>query len=128
VRRRARHINSVNEDLATAWLLEAGDHAQRCRLAAPRRPEQGEEFTARDGDIDAVNGDDTPELLAQSHQLDCALGHGQAESAATNRAKLLTKSAASASLCCAESSHCSAFPQGGRNTPPLCWNSQWQWL
>src|SRR3546814_13849438 len=55
VRRDARHILSVDEDLAFARQFEAGDHAQQRRLAATRRAEQYEEFAGIDVEGDVVD-------------------------------------------------------------------------
>ena len=41
------------------------------------------------------------------------------------RSRLATTTATSSRLCWTDSVHCSIFPHGGRNTPPLCWYSQW---
>ena len=46
---------AVEEDLALGRLLEARDHPQRRRLAAPRRPEQREELAALDREVEVVD-------------------------------------------------------------------------
>ena len=51
-------------------LLEAADHPQRRGLAAARRPEQREELTGLDHEVDVVDGDEIAELLAQRGELD----------------------------------------------------------
>ena len=47
-------VLALEADLPRRRLLEAGDHAQGGGLATARRPEQGEELAALDGDVDAV--------------------------------------------------------------------------
>ena len=39
----------------------------------------------------------------------------------TNRSRFVAASSTSAAPCWTERVHCSIFPHGGRNTPPLCW-------
>src|SRR5690349_11505765 len=43
------HRLAVDEDVAGVDLLEPGDGAERCRLAAARRAEQDDEFLVLDG-------------------------------------------------------------------------------
>jgi hypothetical protein len=57
VRRRARHVVAVEQDLALGRALEAGDEPQRRRLAAARRAEHREELAARHLELDAVDRD-----------------------------------------------------------------------
>ena len=47
-------------------LLEAGDHAQRRRLARARRAEQREELAVRDVQVDVVDRDDVAVGLARA--------------------------------------------------------------
>jgi len=44
-----------NENVARTGLFQAGDHAQRRRLAAAGRPQQRHELDARHGEIDTVH-------------------------------------------------------------------------
>ena len=59
--RRARHALAVDLDRPRRRLLEAGDAVQERRLAAPRRPDDGEELLGRDVEVDA--GEDLDRLL-----------------------------------------------------------------
>ena len=55
-----RHVvddAAVDRELAGGDRLEAGDHAQRRRLAAARGPEQDHELAVRDGEADVVDGE-----------------------------------------------------------------------
>src|SRR5215475_10877918 len=75
VRRRPRHVFAVEEDLAFARLLEAGDHAQGGRLAASGWTQHGEELAAGHVQVDAVHRDHGPEPLYQIDNLDFAAVH-----------------------------------------------------
>ena len=57
VRRHADDVAAGQHDPARVGLLEAGDHAQRGRLAAPRRAEQREELAPPDLDRHVVDRD-----------------------------------------------------------------------
>src|SRR5690606_34915561 len=46
---------SVDRDLAFRYALEAGDHPQRCRLAATRRADERNEFPVGNMKIDPTN-------------------------------------------------------------------------
>src|SRR6266550_1298013 len=46
----------ADADLAATRLLQAGDGTQQRRLAAARRPEQGEELAVHDGQVQPVQG------------------------------------------------------------------------
>ncbi len=59
-------------------VLEAGDHPQGGRLAAPRGAEQREERALRDGQVERVHGGELAEALGQPDQPEVAglvLGH-----------------------------------------------------
>ena len=60
----------AQEDPPLVRLLEPADHAQRRRLAAAGRAEQGEERPARDLDRDPVHGDDVVEPLDDAFEPD----------------------------------------------------------
>src|SRR4051794_13137034 len=47
-----------DKDLATGDVLETGDHAQRGRLAAPRRPHEYDELAVLDVQAHVPDGDD----------------------------------------------------------------------
>ncbi len=57
-------VGAFEEYATGSWLLEAGDHLQRRRLAAARRPEHGEELAAVDAEVGGVDGHEGAELLA----------------------------------------------------------------
>jgi hypothetical protein len=63
VRRDAGDRVPVEEDLALVRLLEAGDHPERCRLAAAGRAEQAGERRVRDPERHRVDRDDLAEPL-----------------------------------------------------------------
>ena len=48
-------------------------------------------------------------------------------SAEAKVSRLARKTSTSSSVCWTDRVHCSHLPHGGRNTPPLCWNSQCTW-
>ena len=51
-RRRRDDIDAVDEDLAAGRVLEAGDQAEKRRLAATRRADEDDEGAVLDGEID----------------------------------------------------------------------------
>src|SRR6476620_12590063 len=79
VRRCVSNGCAVQEDLTGSRLLEAGDHSQGGRLPAPGRPEEREELTSRDVEIDAVHRGHLVELLGQLAQFDFAACHWSPE-------------------------------------------------
>src|SRR5215212_7520587 len=123
VRRCVRHILAVQQDPSCAGALEAGDHAQRRRLAAPARAQQREKFPRRDVQVYAGYRLEPAEALGEIYELYVSPSV-HLRSALAKAPKLSTKRLASFSECCTERVHCSAFPHGGRKTPPLCWKSQ----
>ena len=62
------HVDTVEQDLAARGQLEAGDHPQDGRLARAGRPEQGQELTVRDVQVDSGDGQDLAERLHQAAQ------------------------------------------------------------
>ena len=46
---------AADQDLAAGDVLEAGDHAQRRRLAAARRADQDDELVVGDVEVDAAH-------------------------------------------------------------------------
>ncbi len=70
VGRQPGHVLALELDQARGRCLEATDHPQGRRLAAPRRPEQAEELTVADLEVDVVDGDRLAELLDHIHELD----------------------------------------------------------
>jgi hypothetical protein len=74
-------VAPVEQDASAGRALEASDHAQRGRLPAPGRAEQGEELPRRHFDVDAVHRDEVLELLAQLLEAD--LSRHQTSSVAT---------------------------------------------
>src|SRR3990172_8393449 len=57
VRRDLTHVLAVDIDVTLGRHFEAGKHAQQRRLAASRRPEQGEELAWLDIKADIVHAD-----------------------------------------------------------------------
>jgi hypothetical protein len=74
VRRDRGDVRSVEQDLPAGRFLEAGDHPQGRRLAAPTGSEHREELALLDREVDVVDrGDEVlpeRELLRDRHQLD----------------------------------------------------------
>ena len=118
--------------MSPAGTLETGDHTQRRGLAAPARAQQREELSRRDIQVYAAHGLEVAEALGEIYELyvpPCgAFFRVHLRNARAKASKLSTKRLASSSECCTESVHCSAFPHGGKKTPPLCWKSQCAWL
>ncbi len=56
-----RDVRAVDRDRARGRLLEAGDHPQRRRLAAARRPEERHELAPLGGQVEVLDGDDVAE-------------------------------------------------------------------
>ena len=54
---------AADHDVAGRLLLEAGDDAQKGRLAAARRPEQHHEFAVPHGEADPVDGGNLTKFL-----------------------------------------------------------------
>src|SRR6201999_1754799 len=75
-----RDVAAVEFDAAGVRLFEAGDHAQRRRLTATRRPEQRVELPGRYVEVDARNGGDSGEGLDQTLQPDRPALHGPSQS------------------------------------------------
>ena len=69
------HRAALDAQFAARNVLEAGDHAQRRRLSAARRPEQDDELPLGDGEVDTLDGDDAAEGLAKISKLN--LCHGR---------------------------------------------------
>src|SRR5439155_25443183 len=46
---------AVERDVAVGWVVDAGEHQQRGRLAATRRAEHGDERAVLDGQVDAID-------------------------------------------------------------------------
>jgi len=64
--RHRRHIAPAELDPAAVRALETGDQPQQRRLARARRAEQGEELALVDGQVDSVDRDDVPVILANA--------------------------------------------------------------
>ena len=64
---------TVQEDPARVRNLEPGDHPERRRLPASRRPEQREELAVTDLDVELVDGCVAPEALADTLERDRAV-------------------------------------------------------
>ena len=79
VRGHGRDVAPLEHDAALVGHLEAGDHAQRRRLPAAARSEQGEELALADRERDALDGSDPAEALADVLERDrdpSVSGHG----------------------------------------------------
>ena len=70
VGRGPRHVLAVEADGAAGGRLEAGDHAQRRRLAAAGRTEHGEELAVGDAEVGVVDRGEVGELLGDVVDLD----------------------------------------------------------
>ena len=66
IRRNRGHVFALQNDAAFVRHLEAGDHAEGRRLAAPARAEQREELALADRDRDVLHGSGFPETLADA--------------------------------------------------------------
>jgi hypothetical protein len=77
VRRQSCDVAVADQELALVWLLEARDQAQRRRLAAAGRAEQGQELAAADRQVEPVDGHDVIEAFRHGAQLDVGLGAHQ---------------------------------------------------
>ena len=70
------HLGPVDTDAPLGGVLEAGNHSECGRLAAPGRPEQREELAIFDRQVDAVHRHDVvPESFGDASQLDRRVGH-----------------------------------------------------
>ena len=69
VGRQVRDVLAVDLDAARVGVLEAGDHAQRRRLAAAGRPEEGDELAALGGEDEVLDRGEGAELLLDVGQL-----------------------------------------------------------
>ena len=68
------HVLAVDQDLSGGDVLEAGDEAQKRRLAAAGRADEHRELAVLDIEIDAVDDADGAERLAHVLQLNAAHG------------------------------------------------------
>ena len=76
VRRNFAHVLAVDIDVALGRHFEAGEHAQQRRLAAARRPEQGEELAWLDVEADIVHADRLAPPLGNVAETDDRLDGG----------------------------------------------------
>src|SRR5207249_2849515 len=65
-RRLAMHVESADPHLAGTRPEQPGEHADRRGLAGGIRAEEGEKFTARDLEVDVIDGDELAEMFAKS--------------------------------------------------------------
>src|SRR5262249_49942976 len=70
VGRKARDVLAVDDDRAGVGAVEAGDEPERRRLPASGRPEQRQELSLLERDVDAVQRDDRPERPPQLLELE----------------------------------------------------------
>jgi hypothetical protein len=74
VGRHADDRDALDRDRALGRLLEAGDHPQRRRLAAPRRAQQREELAVVNVEVQPVDGDQIVKALGHPSQGDDRVG------------------------------------------------------
>src|SRR4029079_14905758 len=72
----AGHVPAADADAPGGRILEAGDHPQRRRLAAAGRPDDREEFTGLDLQVEVADGDEVAEPLLDAGQVDGGGGGG----------------------------------------------------
>jgi len=77
VGRGRRHVASLEDDPPDVGCLEARDHPQGRRLAAPARAEQREELALADLERDVVDRCDAAEFLAHAGERDRDRSHGR---------------------------------------------------
>ena len=70
VRPQAAHVATADHDRAFVRLLEPGDQAQDCRLAAAAGPKQRYGLSGRHRKRDVRNRDDAAETLRDSAEFD----------------------------------------------------------
>src|SRR5262245_61082579 len=63
-------IDSVTDDRDGDHLLQAGNHAQHRRLAAPGWPQQGAELAPSDGEVEILDRGEVAKALADGAYLD----------------------------------------------------------
>ena len=63
-RRRIRHVDAVDADLAAGHVLEPGDQPQERRLAAAGRADEDDELAILDLEIERGNDDDVAKRLS----------------------------------------------------------------
>ena len=73
----ARHVDALQLDAAGVGTLEAGDHAQRRRLARARRAEHREELARADVEVDTRDRDDVAVDAADAAQADGGSARGR---------------------------------------------------
>ena len=56
-------VRAAQPDRAGGGHFQPGDHSEGCRLAAARRPEQGEELAVMDGEIGVPDGNEVVKAL-----------------------------------------------------------------
>ena len=77
VGRQPRDVAAVDEHDAGVRPLEAGDQAERRRLAAAGRAEQREELSLDDGQVERVDSGDLAEAPGDAAKLDVVRGAHQ---------------------------------------------------
>jgi hypothetical protein len=75
-RRHRRHVDAINLYATAVNALEPGQHAQQCRLAASRRPQQAEQLAPVDIKRQIINSQDIAEAPRHIPDSDKG-GHGQ---------------------------------------------------
>jgi hypothetical protein len=77
-RRLSRDVMAAQADLARRRCDEPGDHAQRRRLAAARRPQQHDELALRNVEVDARDRPEIAVRLGEAGKLEASHGCGSA--------------------------------------------------
>ncbi len=86
VRRNIGHVPPAEQDCAACGVLEPGEHAQRGRLAAAGRSEQGDELAGRDVDVQPVQDAGRAVVLHDAAEFDARAGSRLGEQEVVARA------------------------------------------
>src|SRR5215207_4938024 len=70
VRRQTDSRPTVEVDAAGGRLVDAGEDVEEGRLAGAVRPDQADDLSARDNEVDVVDGDQSSELLPDVDRLE----------------------------------------------------------
>ena len=77
MRLRVGDVGAADEDATAGGLLEPGHEAQRGRLAAAGRAEQGEERSGRDGQVELFDRGEPGEALLDADELEVGAPLGE---------------------------------------------------
>ena len=77
------HVLTINEQVAATWLLEASEHAQKCRLATAARTEQGKKLIRLDVERYSINRNHLAEffchIVDRDHWFRCSVHFTRSE-------------------------------------------------